>query len=1034
MQIGHEGTFQGSSGTIIKTYNYGDTVDVQNVQSIGEFNFDYWLNLDTLEQIRQPFKIVKDTKLKAVYTAPLIIRTEYTGPSTLNLYMQQNDAYSHYYKVLQSKDGINWYNAALSQDAENQIPNIDLSETDKAYNVGSYTYTTKIAGDYKISLYGASGGNSYTEFGTAYGGKGAYTEGTVHLDKDVTLYINIGGAGQNGEGEAWLGIGGGGGNESDVRIHNTAVASRIMVAAAGGGGASYKINESPDRKINGTDGGALTSAGVSSAMAENGTSRTAPTGAGQTSGGKEYYSNPGYGSNCYSNRIGTQTRAVYLDNPSSGDAWGGMYSNSAGGGGYYYGIGGVLRSSVTAGSGGSSYITGYPGCTQSNGVVFKDPVMTAGVRSGDGYGTIKLDIDLQIENQEYMNTIYFYDKAAPNKVTNGKYEYSSSSIKLSWDTPKDNGSRYYHKVESYNSNTNQLIHTSNILDDYLESGLKGYHYYIDTNPSGTVSKSNEFIEINEITIGISDSTRYIHIASIDNAENLGETYTFEIPAKIKVNYDRNNESSNKYGDTVSTTATGNIGVGEIIGGQENRIKYNRTADGDTAYTKEGYRFTGRWNTSQDGTGESFAEGQVVDYNELISQYGTEMTLYAQWEPIRYNIEYLGNGNWNTGQGSYKQEQIRFDQEVELMGCKFSRADGENTEGILGGYQFIGWGTNGSKSECDYVDRQKVKNLRSTEGVYKLYALWKKTITLEFNLTGGTYKSKADTIKLEADIYNSQKEYTFNITGGTTVDSLPNYSAQRNTVDAYGTVIENGLNTLYKKSSERFCGWSLTNSSGRGEPDWEFSTYNPNRKTEYTIHDNATIYAVWEPILSIDRFSLDRVLGNKQFKDGSKPKTSSSNITATTPLTESIVSNILKPGEQGRYNITTHNNGLEVEVIFDSRITDIYKNDSLKDSLNPSTAEDLEAEQLSGLNRHFLTEDGVVSRTFYIPTYQSESGVAEYDSLMRVHQNSYYWSKVHGQQEEIFIPMKIFITDEPSGGSSNTSVLDELRAQLKIRVQ
>lgn len=65
--------------------------------------------------------------------------------------------------------------------------------------------------------------------------------------------------------------------------------------------------------------------------------------------------------------------------------------------------------------------------------------------------------------------------------------------------------------------------------------------------------------------------------------------------------------------------------------------FNLTAN---AYQRDGYRLTG-WNTSPDGSGQSFSDGQAV-LNLTATDSGV-VTLYAQWTPITYTIHFDGNG-------------------------------------------------------------------------------------------------------------------------------------------------------------------------------------------------------------------------------------------------------------------------------------------------------------------------------------------------------------------------------------------------------
>ena len=217
-------------------------------------------------------------------------------------------------------------------------------------------FTAPVSGIYQFQCWGAMGGQdtaSQGEYLNKYGGSGAYTSGTIHLTAGETLYIHVGGkgienssstgievGGYNGGGNApMVGSSGSGGGATDVRTlsgnWNEDLTSRIMVAAGGGGGGAGGTRYAGH-------GGAL----VSSSSSAYGF----VSGATQNSAGD--FGGFGYG----------------------GSSPGG----SGGGGGGWYG-GGCHATNDTSGTGGSSYISGFEGCAESNtGKIFSDTVMLAG--------------------------------------------------------------------------------------------------------------------------------------------------------------------------------------------------------------------------------------------------------------------------------------------------------------------------------------------------------------------------------------------------------------------------------------------------------------------------------------------------------------------------------------------------------------------------------------------------------------------------------------------------------------------------------
>ena len=223
------------------------------------------------------------------------------------------------------------------------------------------TLKVPVNGIYRIQLWGAAGGS----FHGAIGGKGAYTIGQTSLTKNTSIYIYVGEhydgyketKSFNGGGHGVHSLkedshGANGGGATDIRFVGGAwdnmegLRSRIMVAAGGAGDDQWGTTIIP-----GGAGGAL--AGLPGSNHKNDSCTTnydVSTGGTQTAGGRggqgwiDYFGSFGIGGNSPN----------YLAD----------WNYGSGGGGGYYG-GGAGNSSygvVGSGSGGSSFISGYPGC------------------------------------------------------------------------------------------------------------------------------------------------------------------------------------------------------------------------------------------------------------------------------------------------------------------------------------------------------------------------------------------------------------------------------------------------------------------------------------------------------------------------------------------------------------------------------------------------------------------------------------------------------------------------------------------------
>ena len=228
---------------------------------------------------------------------------------------------------------------------------------------GSVQTVTLAPGRYKLECWGAQGGNSNQSNGTyGNGGKGGYSTGILNVSTNTTIYITVGGQGQNGVlntrtaggfnggGDGYgthnFGVGGGGGGASDISLtspvfsHSSyfinnirdtnSLLSRIIVAG-GGGSAGYDVS---NNAANGGAGGGTTGQDGLSNRVYHGT------------GGKQTTFGTG-GSSEEPNRYSVQAKfgcGASASNstdvaPGGGGGWygGGLHCDSAGGGsGYVY--------------------------------------------------------------------------------------------------------------------------------------------------------------------------------------------------------------------------------------------------------------------------------------------------------------------------------------------------------------------------------------------------------------------------------------------------------------------------------------------------------------------------------------------------------------------------------------------------------------------------------------------------------------------------------------------------------------------------
>ena len=135
--------------------------------------------------------------------------------------------------------------------------------------------------------------------------------------------------------------------------------------------------------------------------------------------------------------------------------------------------------------------------------------------------------------------------------------------------------------------------------------------------------------------------------------------------------------------------------------------------------KTGNQFVS-WNTKADGSGTSYSNG--VSVSTLSSSYNGVVTLYAQWTPITYYVEFASNG----GTGTMNKMTFKYGETKNLLENNFSKL----------GYNFRVWSGSNGKS---YSDKQSVSNLSETNGAtIKMTAQWDERIyTISYNANSGS---------------------------------------------------------------------------------------------------------------------------------------------------------------------------------------------------------------------------------------------------------------------------------------------------------
>lgn len=468
------------------------------------------------------------------------------GKGAVDLSWSQSDQNNKTYLVYQKREDGAW----LRVNSANDISSTTI--INQAYNFEgqSKQYTVPYTGLYTIDALGAQG----KSYGSYTGGYGGSVTGTFWLRKGEVLTYVVGGQdGYNGGGSA-SSFGNGGGMTSVVSNQK----GTLMIAGGGGGAFSHG---------NGNAGGSAASV----INGNNGQSGMAGGGGGYQGGtaGERidhyhvascnvYHTHVGssdrYGG-CYTKYVENKRVVTWTDNLCCSNCQEGPNAHFPGN---PYGACGNFNPNwekeiddsyydLTCGKT-TSTIVGYR-CGMYNGQILSSKpayggsnyVNSAyammyetysGVRSGSGVAELH---SKAIGYQESLDLagVTATDFAAPDKISDQvtKEPLDGKSIRVTWQVPSDNGTDYYHKVESYLTGSTSMLCESNVTKNTLVSGVMGYYYLVDQNGDAVVTGNANYVQVPHVNVVTAEYNQYLHIAAVDVAGNISETTHILIDAK-----------------------------------------------------------------------------------------------------------------------------------------------------------------------------------------------------------------------------------------------------------------------------------------------------------------------------------------------------------------------------------------------------------------------------------------------------------------------------------------------------------------------
>lgn len=616
-------------------------------------------------------------------------------------------------------------------------------------------------------------------------------------------------------------------------------------------------------------------------------------------------------------------------------------------------------------------------------------------------------------NQLLFNTYTTNDASAQDVAKPNTPNVSQNDGNMSYSAV-DNGSTYWYYVESFSKDdttASGLIDRSEKKSLTVTTGVKKYRYLFSNNATETLTTSKG-TETTATTVPVNYGYKYFHVAAVDGAGNIGATKSVEVKRQFNLNFNYNKPSN------ASHDITGN----EIA---SKKVTYKEKY-GDLPNPKlEGWKFKG-WYTS--------ATGGTQVSKDTIYEATVDSTVYAHWEQIKYTVRFNGNGNWNTSQGSYTQ-QFTYDLPATLTPNKFTRPDNTtyNSVNYIKGYEFIGWGTSATQTTATYTNGQSVSNLKNTDGaVLDLYAIWKKPITLTFNFNGGKFNDSTANQVLNYTMYNSELSHTFDI--------KPYYGGFKNNRISANKGINNKLTKTDTNGIQyRFLGYSLNPNAT--VPDSNFDVYSLSRTENYTIRDNTTLYAVWEPVLQmtvqlsapknseIMRLTSDvpvtTTLGNFKIPSGTRSTDIPSSATAS--VSSATIGTNVTNKDLVTYTVSAKGaSNIKFRTAADSRILDIYthgNNNTWFDKLNTTDKFEYTIDNFSNTTSSFTIPQYIgTKRSYKTSNPESATGTSVYAIKFTCTQPSYYYSKYWNSPESTSVYGILFLNPTLSDDNTNGGII------------
>ena len=133
----------------------------------------------------------------------------------------------------------------------------------------------------------------------------------------------------------------------------------------------------------------------------------------------------------------------------------------------------------------------------------------------------------QLTSDTFLDDYSGQDVNAPTIPSVTGHSFNNKNITVSFTGSTDVGTLYRYYVEATGQN-NGAKTNSDIKETTIMSGLKGYSYIVDTNPTTIPDNTIETSTPTNINFTITNKTMYVHLKAIDNVGNASETVHYKV--------------------------------------------------------------------------------------------------------------------------------------------------------------------------------------------------------------------------------------------------------------------------------------------------------------------------------------------------------------------------------------------------------------------------------------------------------------------------------------------------------------------------